>query len=227
MKLKHIYWITLLAAIACKPVKQNRIIHKPETTLQDGDILFQNLQCGELCDAINAVTHGIDGKDFSHCAMLITINDTLKVIEAIGNKVQVNSIRNFFKRTNDTATINNITVARLKKPYQNIVKKANAFALQQVGIDYDDEFILNNNKWYCSELVYEAYKFANNNNDFFVLNKMTFKDPKTNTTFKAWADYYNTLKKPIPEGELGINPGAISLSDKLQIIVLTKSPVVK
>ncbi len=186
--------------------------------LREGDLLFQDLNCGSLCDAIEAVTEGVNGKDFSHCAMVVSINDTLKVIEAIGGEVQVNSLKTFFIRSGDTISIQNITIGRPKKEYEALIPKAVAYAIQQIGQPYDDEFLLNNNKLYCSELLYESFKAANNNHDFFVLQPMTFKDPETNDFFPAWVDYYQALQEPIPEGEPGINPGLISRSGKIEII---------
>ena len=47
---------------------------------------------------------------------------------------------------------------------------------------------------------------------------MTFIDPKTKTFFPTWVNYYKELKTEIPEGKLGINPGLISRSNKIQII---------
>jgi len=186
--------------------------------LQAGDILFQNLNCGEMCDAIEAVTTGIDGKDFSHCALVVNVNDTLKVIEAIGDKVQVNSLKDFFARSADTSKIKNLTVGRLKYQYENLIPKATLKLHQHIGQPYDNEFILNNGKWYCSELIYEVFKTANGNKDFFELAPMTFKDPKTQSFFPIWITYYKELNKEIPEGQKGINPGQISRSDKIQII---------
>jgi len=186
--------------------------------LQAGDILFQNLNCGELCDAIEAVTKGIDGKDFSHCAFVVNINDTLKVIEAIGDKVEVNSLQYFFARSGDTSKIENITVGRVKHQYENLITKATINAKQLLGQPYDDEFLLDNEKWYCSELIYEVFKEANNKNNFFDLEPMTFKNPKIQIFFPAWETYYKELNKEIPEGQSGINPGLISRSDKIQII---------
>jgi hypothetical protein len=168
--------------------------------LQAGDILFQNLNCGEMCDAIEAVTTGIDGKDFSHCALVVNVNDTLKVIEAIGDKVQVNSLENFFARSGDTSKIKNLTVGRLKYQYENLIPKATLKLHQHIGQPYDNEFILNNGKWYCSELIYEVFKTANGNKDFFELAPMTFKDPKTQSFFPTWITYYKELNKEIPEG---------------------------
>lgn len=67
--------------------------------LREGDILFQDLQCGPLCEAINAVTQGVDGRSFSHCGMVVRVADTLCVVEAIGGCVQLTSLRQFFART--------------------------------------------------------------------------------------------------------------------------------
>ncbi len=186
--------------------------------MQSGDLLFQDLDCGDLCDAIEAVTEGVNGRDFSHCGMVVLINDTLKVVEAIGKVVQVNSLETFFARSGDTSTINNITVARLKSNYKSLLNRATTYALEQLGQPYDREFLLDNGKWYCSELLYGSFKAANNGQDFFELAPMTYKDPSTQEFFPAWVNYYDQLKADIPEGKSGLNPGSISRSNKIQII---------
>lgn len=218
MKMKFklgFYFIIIIFNISCK----QKLV---ENNLKEGDLLFQDLNCGALCDAIETVTTGVDGKSFSHCAIVIKQNDTLKVVEAIGGQVQINSLYNFFKRSGDTALIKNITIGRAKKMSDKNLTLVASFAINQVGKPYDDEFILNNDKWYCSELVYEAYKTAYNQKEFFALEPMTFKDPKTKTFFPAWVDYYKNLDFPIPEGQLGINPGSISRSNKLEILKIQR-----
>jgi len=186
--------------------------------LQEGDLLFQNLNCGDLCNAIEAVTKGVNGKDFSHCALVVKINDTLKVVEAIGEKVQVNSLKKFFARSGDTTVIQNITVGRVKHQFENLIPNAILNARQLIGQPYDDELLLGNGEWYCSELLYQSFKEANSQNDFFELQPMTFINPKTKTFFPDWVNYYKELKTEIPEGKPGINPGLISRSNKIQII---------
>jgi len=213
---KRIIAILLLFAMTSCATKMQ------ENILQEGDLLFQDLNCGALCDAIETVTQGIDGKKFSHCAMIVKQNDTLKVVEAIGGNVQISTLHHFFARSGDTTTIKNITIARTSAMDKVGLAKASSFAVQQVGEPYDDEFIMNNGKWYCSELLYEAFKMANNQKEFFSLAPMTFKDPATKNYFPAWIDYYKALQKPIPEGQLGLNPGSISRSDKLTILKIDK-----
>lgn len=191
-------------------------------SLQTGDLLFQDLNCGGLCDAIETVTEGVNGRDFSHCALVVYINDSLKVVEAIGEQVQINSLDDFFERSGDSEVVQNIVAARLKPSYAKLIPAAVAFANQQVGKPYDRPFLLNNGSWYCSELVYAAFAFASKDKAFFSLLPMTFKDPATNDFFPAWVTYYNELGQAIPEGELGTNPGLISRSDKLDVIEFTR-----
>jgi hypothetical protein len=182
--------------------------------IRHGDLLFQDLDCGDLCDAIEIVTEGANGMDFSHCAMVVNVDDTLKVVEAIADAVQINSLKDFYTRSGQQT----IAVGRVKNEYRHLLNKATDFTLKQVGVEYDHAFLLNNGKWYCSELLFESFRKANRDQDFFDLEPMTFKDPKTNDYFPAWIDYYSQLGEEIPEGKAGLNPGSISRSDKIEII---------
>ena len=112
-------------------------------------------------------------------------------------------------------------VGRLKKQYQTLIPKAIAFSLKQRGVPYDDEYVYNNGAYYCSELIYDAFKFANKGKPFFQLFPMTYKRPGTNEYFPAWVEYYKQIGKPIPEGQPGCNPGGTSTSDKIEISPLT------
>jgi hypothetical protein len=185
-------------------------------TIREGDILFQDLNCGELCDAIETVTEGYEGRKFSHCGLVIKQGDSLMILEAIGEKVQLSTLEKFAKRSGDTAEIKNLLLGRLKPAYTHIIPKAIRFATAEIGKPYDDAFIMSNGRWYCSELLYEA--FSVDGDTVFSLEPMTFKDPATKKFFPAWVEYYENLKTPIPEGMPGINPGLMSRSEKLDII---------
>ncbi|MFL5789115.1 MAG: YiiX/YebB-like N1pC/P60 family cysteine hydrolase [Flavisolibacter sp.] len=185
---------------------------------RQGDFLFQDYNCGELCDAIEAVTPGIQGKHFSHMGLITIKGDSTFVIEAIGADVHLTPLSKFLNRQLDKKGDPKIVVGRLKKNYQYLNRKAIAFALQQMGKPYDEAFIYNNGKYYCSELIYDAYKQANNNRPFFTLFPMTFKDPKTGSFFPAWEKYYKNLHRKIPQNQPGCNPGSIANSNKIQII---------
>jgi len=179
-------------------------------TLKQGDLLFQNLDCGPLCDAIEQVTHGKDSLKFSHIGLVYIKQDSVYIIEAIGKAVVLTPYQKFKSRTK-----NSLYLGRVKQAYAYLIDSAITFAISQLGIPYDEPFLYNNQKYYCSELIYDAFKSSNQNKPFFELEPMTFKTPNSNSYFKAWVDYYKKLNIEIPEGKPGINPAGISRSSKI------------
>lgn len=186
--------------------------------LQEGDLLFQDIDCGPMCEAIEAVTQGVDNYNFSHIALVIESNDTLFALEAISAGVVLTPINEFLERSADSAGNPKVLVGRLKKEHQHLNKGAIEYAMNQLGTAYDDEFIMNNDKYYCSELLYDAYKQANSNRAVFLLYPMTFKPLDSEEFFPVWGDYYKNMEMDIPQGEPGINPGGISQSEYITIV---------
>lgn len=180
--------------------------------LQNGDILFQDLDCGPLCDAIEMVTQSYGGRHFSHLGLVALQKDSVFVIEAIGAEVKKTPIHVFLSRSK-----NELLLGRLKRKYRHLANASVSIAMSKLAMSYDDEFLYNNGKYYCSELIYDAFKEANSNIPFFELMPMTFKIPHSDSFFPVWIQYYKDLNKAIPEGDLGINPGGISRSKKLKI----------
>lgn len=189
--------------------------------IQQGDILFQDLDCGAPCDAIEKVTEGVAGMDFSHCGIVVDIDGQLKVVEAYG-KVQAVSIDDFLNRSKDPNGQPKVVIGRLKEGQKILAEKGAAISKSYLGKGYDKAFAMGDDSYYCSELVYECFKTANNNRTFFPLNTMTFKDPETGNYMPFWVDYYKELGMQIPEGEKGINPGAISRNSALEIIRISR-----
>jgi hypothetical protein len=184
--------------------------------LREGDLLFQDLDCGPLCEAIETVTEGYRNAHFSHVGILINDeNNQLKVLEAIGEKVKLTPVDDFLNRFYDTNGRPKVVVGRPKK---------NAFDfknLKNIGMylekTYDDVFDITDDRYYCSELVYLLYSDYSGKK-LFELVPMTFKDKESGKFFPAWQKYYDTINIEIPEGKPGINPGGISKSDKIEII---------
>lgn len=189
--------------------------------IQQGDILFQDLDCGASCDAIEKVTEGVAGMDFSHCGIVVDIDGQLKVVEAYG-KVQAVSIDDFLNRSKDANGQPKVVIGRLKEGQKALAEKGASISKSYLGKGYDKAFTMGDDTYYCSELVYECFKTANNNQTFFPLNTMTFKDPETGNYMPFWVEYYKELGVPIPEGEKGINPGAISRNSALEIIRISR-----
>ena len=181
--------------------------------------MFQDIDCGPYCESIETVTKGYRGADLSHVGMVIK-NDAgeLRVIEANTTGVQVVSIDTFLNRSSDGAGNPKVIVGRLNKTYRPLIAQAKIYAESLLGSDYDYIYDITDDTYYCSELIYESFKSANGGDPIFELYPMTFVDPSTAELFPIWVEYFESLGYPIPQGELGLNPGGMSESSKLKIV---------
>ena len=185
-----------------------------------GDILFQDLYCGPLCDAIKAVTEGHEGANFAHVGMVsrVEYGTEVWVIEAVSEGVVETSLEAFLARSCDAKGRPPVFLGRLKPNYRHLIPDALAYAKGFLGMPYDSVYAIDNNSFYCSELIYEAFLLANEGLPLFELEPMTFKDPETGVSFPGWVGHYDTLGIAIPEGEPGLNPGGMSKAQFLDII---------
>lgn len=188
-------------------------------TLEPGDLLFQDSDCGPMCDAIEKVTTGYRGANFSHVG-IAAANPAgdIVVIEAVSAGVKVTELDAFLERSSDANGRSKVIVGRLKKQYRRLIPRALEEASALKGRPYDKVFAVDNDAYYCSELVYEVFKRANKDVPVFALQPMTFKDPDTGAIMPVWKEYYEKLGVAVPQGEPGINPGGISRSDVLTIV---------
>ena len=213
--------IFLLCQVSCidRSIQEN-------FQLQKGDFLFQDLDSSPLCDAIELVTPGYKGANFSHIGMVVELgdpycinpdynyNDHVRILEAFPTRVRTIRVDSFLNRSLDNNGNPKVIVVRLTVKYAHALSNAIEFANKQLGKPYDDKFLMKNKKYYCSELIYESFESDN----IFELQPMTFLHPETKDTLKIWKEYYSDLKAEIPQNKLGINPGVMSLSDKIEIV---------
>lgn len=182
------------------------------TPLKNGDLLFINVNCGAMCDAINAVTEGFENNDFNHVGMIYSDNnEDFYVYEAISAGVVKTSLNDFLKRTDV------VYKGTIKAPFQHLIPLAATFCEEQLGTPYDDDFLYDNGKYYCSELLYDAFLNANNNQPFFQLFPMTYKEPGSDDFFPVWVEHFQEQGIEIPEGLPGCNPGGMSLDEKVEM----------
>lgn len=219
--MRFIKWILLLFSVVFALFGCNQNISEGNNTfaLQPGDLLFHDIDCGPLCDAIERVTIGYKGANFSHIG-IVTKNDSggFSVIEAVSKGVVITPLRTFLGRSFDTRHQPKVVVGRVKESYRHLIPSALKEGLALKGKPYDKKFAIDNEAYYCSELIYEIFLRANDNEPVFKLQPMTFKNPDTGEILSAWKEYFSELGISIPEGQPGINPGGISRSPVLAIV---------
>ncbi len=185
---------------------------------KDGDLLFQDLDCGQLCDAIEKVTDGYRHYDISHVGIVNIENDSIFVIEANGKGVVKTPLDEFLNRSLDNDGNPKVIVGRLNDSLSSLIPKALRYAKQYLGKPYDDKFVMNDSAFYCSELIYRIFYLANDNKPVFHLHPMTFCFPGTNKIMPVWIDYFRKMKMSVPEGRKGCNPAEFSGSKNLKIV---------
>lgn len=189
-------------------------------TPQNGDLIFQESCNGDMGDAIKDVTAGISGYNFTHVGIVVvdSISGEIYVIEATHPQVCITPLEEYLY-PKDSRCYPKSVIGRLKARYQDLIPSALEEAHKLIGKDYDDAFDLNNDQYYCSELIYEILLKANNGTFVFPLNTMTFKSKETGEYSPNWVTHFKKLGIAIPEGEPGVNPGAMSQqSDIIDII---------
>ncbi len=209
--MKNILYIILICnlLICCK---------KNSFQLKEGDLLFQKWSESDFAKAINKVTEGYADNDFAHIGMIITEKDSLLVFEATQkNGVSLTSITEFLNASRDEKGKPLVAVGRIKPHLNAELPEINNWVLSHLDKPYDTLFTYGNDKFYCSELIHDAFNL-NAREEIFELAPMTFKDPETGHFFPIWIDYFEKNNAPIPEGEPGINPGLMSRSAKIDIV---------
>ena len=124
-----------------------------DTTYQpkEGDILFQSLPHNEIIDAIEGAT----GSPFSHCGIVVSKPNGLHVLEAIG---PVRETPLFQWRLQGRQQ--RIAAYRLKPAYQEKIAVMIEQARKFMGLPYDIQYEFDDQKIYCSELIYKGFKSA-------------------------------------------------------------------
>ncbi|WP_103192248.1 YiiX/YebB-like N1pC/P60 family cysteine hydrolase [Formosa algae] len=192
---------------------------EPDFTLKEGDLLFQDVDCGPFCNAIEAVTQGFDDYNFSHVGLVMKdAQGHLKVMEAVSAGVVLTPIDTFLSRSSDVHNAPKVLVGRVKPDFKDLIPGAIDFIQSKMTAAYDPYFDINNNQYYCSELIHLAFKHANGDMPIFKEYPMTFIAPDTQQTFAIWETYFNDLNYSIPEGQPGLNPGGMSRSPFIDMV---------
>lgn len=186
--------------------------------LRSGDLIFLDLDCGELCDAIETVTKeqfkAPSAPNFSHVAILFQEKDahghTNWMVYEAWEKVQKTPLQEVLQRVNhDPARyrfkrFEGLTTRKAKQLRKSLDAK--------LSLPYDNDFLINNGKFYCSELVADSFNEVFKAKPF-EYQPMHFGTPN-DKNWKIWENYYRKLDRNIPTAELGISPLGIFMDTK-------------
>lgn len=185
--------------------------------LKPGDLLFQDLACGELCDGINSTTYGYKDTTVSHVGMVVSVTEPM-VIEAVSAGVKFTPLDTFLVRSLDKSAHPRVMVGRVDAQTQALIPSAIKEATHYLGSPYNSTFSPNAQGFYCSQLITRSFLEANNNKPVFALHPMNFKTDQPHEFSPAWVHYFAELKQPIPQGKPGNNPGMLSRDPKIKIV---------
>lgn len=192
-----------------------------EFQLRNGDLLFQDLNCGEFCDSVDSVTYGYDNSYISHVAMVVNGDESnVLLVEAVSNGVTIVKLHDFLARTEDAEHHSRTMVGRINSlQYQNLIPEAINYSKNQIGKPYNNSFInANESAFYCSELIVSAFYHANHNQNVFHYNHMNFTNGISESITLLWQKYYANLHMSAPQGMIGTNPGMMSRESFITIV---------
>ncbi len=185
----------VLFAACSSPAPRERPPHPP---LASGDLLFLDLDCGELCDAIEEVTLeqlGVPGPRLSHVGIVEVerASGAASLLEAWPPRVVRTPLAAALARARSGG----------RYPVPALDERAAEAARRRLGIPYDDDFLAGNGRLYCSELVHEA-------TGRFRPRPMVFGRPGSPAR-ATWERHFRGRGRPVPEGEPGLSPLGIYL----------------
>ncbi len=216
--------VATLVAAACgaaSTASPRAAIHAPSDastdlgTLRSGDLVFLDLDCGDLCIAMASVTEeqfGVSGPALSHVAIIERSTTSLSVLEAWpGTGVARTPLAQVLARKQRSPA----RYLRLRGDLRSAGEAATRAAAARIGTPYDDDFLPDNGKLYCSELVQEAYHDALDASGGgapspFHTSPMAFGAPGS-AARAVWIHYYGERHIPVPDGVAGISPLGVYL----------------
>jgi hypothetical protein len=161
---------------------------------KEGDVIFQSLPHGSVVWAIEGVT----GSPYSHCGIVCSRNGQWIVYEAYRG-VSATPLRTFLLRGRGGG----FAVYRLREQYRGHIPETLRCCEKYLGRPYDIRYRMDDEKIYCSELVFKAFRDATDGQQLGTLVK--FGDMN-------WGPY-ETLIRQIEDGPVPIDREMITPRD--------------
>ena len=170
--------------------------------LQSGDLVFLSLGC-RMCELIEKTT----ASPFSHVGIVqIVKGEEPSVIMAVPPQVMRVTLSEAVVNAKKPPVFMRMRSLENQRLAELAVQKAAAF----LGRPYDDDFVLEKSKLYCSELIY--FSFLEASGERFSLFKL--QPMKIDPFSKEWEEL---LGHSPPEGKLGLSPGDLARSSYLGV----------
>lgn len=208
--------ILLLAGFSCKKAPAPKL---EDTCIETGDLLFvgipMNYKENSMSQAIADATSNGDTVNFIHTAILeVDKEGAVWVIDAtMAYGVDRHPLDTLLKQftLHENGAKATFDVMRLvdDRYVLTYVEKAKTW----LGEPYDQSFLSENGKHYCTELVYDAYVDSDGAHRFESV-PMNFKN-KEGEMPAYWTWLFGELGEPIPQGEPGTNPQQMHASPQL------------
>lgn len=145
--------ITLLILLSFNLQSKNNSINA--SLLKEGDLIFQETR-SEQAKAIRRATHS----KYTHVGIILKQHNQFKVLEAV-QPVSITNLYAFINRgVNQHYIIKRLNNFEILS--ESNIKKMKKIGLTYLGKEYDLYFEWDDNRIYCSELVWKIYKNALN-----------------------------------------------------------------
>lgn len=182
-----------------------------------GDLLFQLTASEGMTDAIVSATGGDADVPFSHVGIVEVTADGPQVIEAIGTSVRRTPLDEFLARSACREDRPLVAAGRVRDADSALVARAMQRARERVGLPYDDDFLPDNGKLYCSELVWECFLAVDDSTHLLRSRPMNFRAPDGSMP-DYWTEHFAARGMAVPEGISGTNPADLSRDPGVEIV---------
>lgn len=174
--------------------------------VQHGDFIFQHLP-GDMTAMIADITQS----QYSHCGIIVKKPAGFFVLQAIGPVLETP-----LNQWINSGVGKRFTIVRLKKKFQSDIPAIISQGYKFVGKPYDIQYQWDDQKIYCSELIYKAVFNATGLRlaEFVRLGDM------------AWQPYEQTIRQitggKLPLDREMITPQSLVVSDKVDMVYVSK-----
>lgn len=160
----------------------------PLSDLQTGDIILLDMDCFS-CELIENETGG----PFSHSGIVLKLGSQVYVAQSLGSvhHIPLQAFLGYSNKVPHVIRPKHINFSKKRKLLENYKRK-------YLGMDFDHDYVWDDEKLYCSEFIYKLLKSV------YAIEKFKPTPMTYDKNPKGWEIYFGG-KLP-PSGKLGLSP---------------------